>query len=235
MLRIAVLVAGLVAAAGPAFAYGLSGPDAAEVVAGVLGPNAAFSATAEVTTSIPREPRPRTSEWRYFYRNGQTRIEPILSKDTGVTPEVLHQMTNEGTDVRIILLRPDGRYVVYPKVRAYHSYPTPPPDHEALLQGPKGAKPVDRGRETVHGHPCRKYDLPPVNSDTDVTFTKWEAEDMDGFPVQVEVHHADDVMTFFFREVDRKPPAASLFELPGDYKRYETYKDFESSLQQPAH
>src|SRR5262245_22941733 len=234
MLRIVVLVAGLLAAAN-AFAHGLSGPDAAEVGAGILGPNAACSATAEVTTSTPREPRPRTSEWRYFYRNGQTRIEPVLSKDAGVTPEVLHQMTTQGTDVRIILLRPEGRYVVYPKVRAYHPYPTPTADLEELLHGPKGAKPVERGHETVHGHPCRKYELPAVNSDEDVTFTKWEAEDMDGFPIQVEVHHADDVMTFSFREVNRTPPEASLFDVPADYKRYETYKDFESSLQQPAH
>jgi len=236
MLRIVALVAGLLAGVGFASAHGLSGPDAAEVLGRVLGPDAGVSATVEVTTSNPRDPGPRTSEWRYYYRNGQTRIEPILTKDTGVSRESLDEMSRAGTDVRAVLLRPDGRYVLYPKVRAYHPQPMPSQDQGGLLlRGPEGAKPVEVGRETVHGHPCRKYEVQPVNSDVDVTFTKWEADDMNGFPVQVAVHHADDVMTFFFRELDRKPPDASLFELPADYKRYESFKDFDDSLKQAAH
>jgi hypothetical protein len=206
------------------------------VLGRVLGPDAGVSATVEVTTSNPRDPGPRTSEWRYYYRNGQTRIEPILTRDTGVSRESLDEMSRAGTDVRAVLLR--ARRAVRPLSEGPRLSPAANPvsgPGRASSSRSEGAKPVEVGRETVHGHPCRKYEVQPVNSDVDVTFTKWEADDMNGFPVQVAVHHADDVMTFFFRELDRKPPDASLFELPADYKRYESFKDFDDSLKQAAH
>jgi hypothetical protein len=78
------------------------------------------------------------------------------------------------------------------------------------------------GNETIDGHPCVKYKVvvTPENG-TPSNMLVWQATDLNNYPIQTEVEAGNGtVATTRFQNINQNKPAASLFEPPSDYKRY---------------
>jgi hypothetical protein len=71
------------------------------------------------------------------------------------------------------------------------------------------------GEDEVDGHHCHVESVvrtTPSGSEMHVKF--WEADDLNGFPVKIEVENAGKVNTITYRDVKIGPPDPALFKLP---------------------
>jgi hypothetical protein len=79
---------------------------------------------------------------------------------------------------------------------------------------PAGAK------ETIDGHACKIDYLTFVKSDSHPAVTMdmklWEAEDLSGFPIKIEVHNSitNRTLTTSYSDISLQPPDAKLFVHP---------------------
>jgi hypothetical protein len=75
-------------------------------------------------------------------------------------------------------------------------------------------------KETVDGHACKIDHLTFVNSDSHPAVTMdmklWEAEELNGFPIKIEVHNSitNRTLTISYSDVSLQPPDAKLFVHP---------------------
>ena len=75
----------------------------------------------------------------------------------------------------------------------------------------------EKEKETIDGHVCKieratfssKEDRPIV-----VKMKLWEAEDLKGFPVKIEISSSTRTITVTYKDVTLDPPDPSLFKLP---------------------
>jgi hypothetical protein len=75
----------------------------------------------------------------------------------------------------------------------------------------------EKEKETIDGHVCKieratfasKEDRPIV-----VKMKLWEAEDLKGFPVKIEITSSTRTITVTYKDVNLDPPDPSLFKLP---------------------
>ena len=98
-----------------------------------------------------------------------------------------------------------------------HKYPHP--DVGTFLFASLADLNVERSsteeKETVDGHPCKIEKL-TIKRDDDLMaeWKLWEADDLKGFPVKVEVHRAKALATFQFTDVSLAAPDPSLLKTP---------------------
>jgi hypothetical protein len=82
---------------------------------------------------------------------------------------------------------------------------------------------VDRtpaGNETVDGHACKVENVTVTPHDGQPTKMKvWEAEDLKGFPVKVEMQSKNGPITLLYKDVSLTEPAASLFTHPDNCRQ----------------
>ena len=76
------------------------------------------------------------------------------------------------------------------------------------------------GKETIDGHACKIDHLAFVNSKSHPPVTMdmrlWEAEDLKGFPIKIEVHNSitNKTLTISYSDVSLQPPDRKLFARP---------------------
>jgi outer membrane lipoprotein-sorting protein len=72
------------------------------------------------------------------------------------------------------------------------------------------------GSDTVDGHPTKieQITITPAGGGTPVTMKAWEATDLKGFPLRVEMPSPQGTMTIDYKDVDLSTPPASLFAVP---------------------
>jgi hypothetical protein len=72
------------------------------------------------------------------------------------------------------------------------------------------------GKETVDAHPCRIENATFIATDDrpPVKMKLWEAEDLEGFPVKIEIASTTRTFTVTFQDVKLEAPDQSLFKLP---------------------
>jgi hypothetical protein len=71
-------------------------------------------------------------------------------------------------------------------------------------------------KETVDGHPCKIENVTFTQKESGLK-TKmkvWRAEDLQGFPVKIELFHPARTMTISYTNVSLDKPDAALFKLP---------------------
>ncbi len=77
---------------------------------------------------------------------------------------------------------------------------------------------IDRspaGTETVDGHSCKVENVTVTPHDGQPTKMKvWEAQDLKGFPVKIEMQGSHGVMTLEYKDISLDEPPASLFTHP---------------------
>ncbi len=71
------------------------------------------------------------------------------------------------------------------------------------------------GTDTVDGHPTQIVQITVESSTGQTTTMKaWEATDLHGFPVRIEVPTSRGTVRIEYKDVSLSPPPASLFEAP---------------------
>ena len=216
----AALVAGATLARGQMGGPG-PGDDGSRHLAKVLGKDLAFSARAVTTMTGGRRPLP-AMESGYAVLEGQVRIETDLTKMAGgdMPAQALAQMKALGMDRSVMLHRADRpvSYLIYPGKKAYVELTAPGPARE---QQPPKIDRVETGKETVEGHPCVKFKVTITDETGRATVIfVWEATDLKNFPIKTQTATAEGTATTVFKDIKVGKPAAELFEVPANYKKF---------------
>jgi hypothetical protein len=105
--------------------------------------------------------------------------------------------------------------------------PAYPFDAPAVYQGWKFERVQLEGEETVDGHKCKMEALTYTQEGAESIFVKmklWEAQDLDGFPIKIDVlpYVRKKPFTFHFSDVSMEAPDAALFKKPANCLKVST-------------
>lgn len=209
----------------PAFAqFGRmpSGPKFDGAMAKLFGDNSTFSAALEFQMK-PAAGDTITMPGKISYDVGKARFEMNLSEAKGmkIPPEATAQLKSMGLDQLATLARPDknSTYLIYPGLESYLE--TPLPAAKAGTNDNFNIEVTELGKDTVDGHPCLKNKVVVTdNKGERQESTVWNATDMKKFPVKILHVEQGAEITMLFKNVALTKPAASVFELPSGYTRY---------------
>lgn len=218
----AILVVALVisasAAAKPAPAFDAS--LLSHTFASIFGKKIAFSARAQV--NVQHNKSAYNMDMMYYMRDGKVRIDMDMAKLGGqIPPEALDRMKLLGMQQYVVVMHPgthNHTTMLYPQLKAYVDVTPPQGDKK---EGSKISARQKIGTEVVDGHHCDKYTMTVTRPDgTQSIITEWVAGDLDNLPVKLAVTSGDAVATILYKDINRKKPAATLFDVPKGYEKY---------------
>jgi outer membrane lipoprotein-sorting protein len=226
MKRLLILAAVVLAVTPAVFGQGMRGAQgdrASGRLARMLGKTTSFTATAQSTT-LESSGTETITEMGYAVRDGMVRIETDLTKTKTMRKgkpvkkrnDEMEGMAGMGLDKQVTLILPDRQamFLVYPGMKAYCDMP------KAAAADSK-TEWTEQGRETIDGHPCIKYLVTTTKADgTKEESTSWKATDLQNFIIQTVSVSDNGTTTLKFSNIKLDKPAAALFELPPDFKRY---------------
>lgn len=229
-LLLAVTLTGLVAYADDAPGQNL----ALERIGRLFGKTAAFTATGHVTV-LDGSGLETVSEMEYAALDGRLRMDIDITKTKTTRkgkPVKKRSDDNEGMAslglnkfVTLVLPDKDATYLIYPGLKAYCQAP------KKKSNGPDGKTDwKEAGPDTIDGHPCIKYTVTTAGS-TEQT-TAWKATDLNDFVIQTVSIADGETTTVKFANIKPGKPAASLFELPAEYRRYGSVQEMMMSAMQ---
>jgi hypothetical protein len=222
ILTAAVLCLGMA----PAFAQSgpaPSGPGFDGAMKKLFGDNSTF--TAALTSQIkPKSQDLISMPGKVSYDFGKARFDMNLSEATGLKlpPNAAEQMKSMGLDQMATVSLPEKKlvYLIYPGLQSYVENPLP----EAVTSTNMNFKvtTTELGKEAVAGHPCVENKVIVIDSKGATNeFTVWNATDLKNFPVKIFRPGPEADVTMSFADVSLAKPAASLFEPPAGYTRYD--------------
>jgi hypothetical protein len=213
---VALLGAEPARAHGSAFLGGTAPADVFRELATLFGPDAAFSARIDVVRESGTRPTLR-QHLTYHLAPGRLRVDEDINETTGM-PEDGKRQKEHGIDIqiRVVQLDPSMTYLIFPRIEAYAAYADPSP----------GGISVERsagGEETIDGVVCQKVRIGLVVGGEPSEYTVWVRKDDPRIPVKL-YENAHEEVTATFRDVRLGPPAATLFEVPADYARFDSVR-----------
>jgi hypothetical protein len=117
-----------------------------------------------------------------------------------------------GGKMHTLMLMGEGKiYMIMPQM----CMQMPPRGPEPLEEtGTVVRKPV--GSDTIDGHPTKieEITVTPADGRNSVTMKAWEATDLKGLPVRVEMPSSRGTVRMEYKDVDLSPPPESLFTVP---------------------
>jgi hypothetical protein len=189
--------------------------------------NRSFSAKVVSTVDVP--PGKQVMNMDIAVLDGDVRTDlDMLAMGANLPPQAAEQMKKMGMDRTVTILKPKAKtmWMLYPSKKAWVEMPLP--EAAAASMAPSAnaaaAAPVlsEVGRETIDGHPAIKNKTVVTGPDGQPREVfLWTATDLQGFPVQLQTMDSGKTMTVLFKNVKLEKPAASLFEAPKDYTRYD--------------
>jgi hypothetical protein len=191
----------------------------------LFGDNQTFSAGLEMQTTDDSSNN-IIIPGKISFDTGKSRFEFNLTDMKGgqMPTNAAAQMKSMGLDEMVAVARPDKKvnYRIYPGLQSYVEMPpakadSAPPNSDYTVEI------TEMGKETVDGHPCvkNKYivtDKEGVKHES----TVWNATDLKKFPVKIQTTESSGDVTMLFKNVSLAKPAASLFDPPADFKKYDT-------------
>jgi hypothetical protein len=233
ILTSAVLCLGLFPAyaqPGPGGAPG--GPQLGGPISKLFGDNQNFSAAMDMqvtdkagkTVSLPG---------KISYAAGKSRFELNLTdiKGGNLPPNAAAQMKSMGLDEMVTIALPDKKivYLMYPGLQSYIEMPMPKAG-TTLTNSEYKMEATEMGKETIDGHPCVKNKVIVTDKEgVKHESTVWNATDLKQFPVKIQTADSGDDVTMQFKSVSLAKPAASTFEAPSSYTKYD---DVQTLMQQ---
>jgi hypothetical protein len=189
----------------------------------LFGDNKTFSALMEMQSSTGGGDSVSMTG-AYSFDNGKTRLEMNFAdvKSSMVTPDAIKQMKTMGMDKTVVVSRPDLKltYIIYPGLNSYAEVPTEDVSGSVNPEDYKIENAAD-GKETVDGHDCVKNKATVTGKDGNKReSTVWNATDLKNFPVKIVTGDASRPVTMLYKSVSLTKPAASLFEAPGGFTKY---------------
>lgn len=191
--------------------------------------NKSFSATMEMQVADPSG-KPMTMQGKIAFDEGRSRFELDMTTMQGIPPEAAGQMKTMGMDKMVTISRPDTKsvYMIYPGMQSYVE--SKMPESEAVTNTSNFKTDITEiGKETVDGHPCVKNKV-VITDDKGAKqeCTVWNATDLDKFPLKIQSGEGR-AMTMTFKNVSRDKVAASQFDAPKGFSRYDS---MQSMMQQ---
>jgi len=197
-------------------AYSQSGPPGGPQLGGTLsklfGDNQTFSADLEMQVS-DKSGKPMTMPGKLSFDTGKSRFEI-------------------STNQMVTIARPDKKiaYLVYPGLRSYAEIPLSNADSPPTKRDYK-MEITEIGADIVDGHPCVKNKYIVTDNDgVKHESTVWNATDLKKFPVKIETVEQGDNVSMLFQNVSLAKPAASLFDPPADFKKYDTAQQMQQEM-----
>jgi hypothetical protein len=201
-----------------------SGPNLGGPMDKLFGDNQAFSATLEFQTA-DRSGNTITMPGKISFDAGKSRFEVNMANVQGkqMPPEAAAQMKSMGLDQMVMVARPDKKvaYLIYPGMQSYVETDLAEAESAATNNDYK-VETAELGKETVDSHPCVKNKVTVTDKEGNKhESTVWNATDLENFPVKIQTTEAGANATMLFKNVSPAKPAASLFEAPSDYTKYD--------------
>lgn len=189
----------------------------------LFGDNPAFSATLENQIK-PASGDAITMPGKMAFDGGKARFEMSLSDAKGLKmpPDAAEQMKAMGFDQLINITLPEQKvtYLIYPGLQSYVENALP-----AAKTGTNDASTVTItavGKETVDGHPCVENKVVVIGEQGATNeFSVWNATDLNKFPVKIFRVEQGNEITMLFKDVALTKPAATSFQVPAGYTRYD--------------
>lgn len=221
----AVICAGLLPAyPQPAPGGAPGGPSLAGPISKLFGENKSFSATIENQVT-DKNGKTMDLPGKISYDAGKSRFELNLTdiKGGNMPPNAAAQMKSMGLDEMITIALPDKKivYLVYPGLQSYVEMPMPNAETASTNSDYK-MDATEIGKETIDGHPCIKNKVVVTDKEgTKHESTVWNATDLKQFPVKIQTADSGDEVIMLFKNVSLAKPAASGFEAPTSYTKYD--------------
>lgn len=196
--------------------------DPIQLLLNLLGTNAAFTATAQVSGEGPKDQDNFYMDVSYAMLGDELRTVTDLAKlrSRNACDIAQGRLQEMGMDETVTIRLPELKtsFIVYPRARAYVEMPlTWREDLKQITDVQKERI----GETTVDGHPCVLYQLRVTNAVGDENDVRiWEATDLNNFPVRIRFDMPPSVFNILFQDVKRIPPDVNLFYPPLDYDRY---------------
>lgn len=158
------------------------------------------------------------------------RWEVDASKVSPLPPQVKTMAKMMRTDRQIFLVNKNEQriYMIYPDLHAYIQIPIPESalaDVEARSDATQVQK-TELGRETIDGHPCIRNKAVTVEPGSPPEQgLMWNATDLQGFPIKMQLNTARGLMKFQFQDVVIQNPDPTLFLVPGNYNLFTNSAD----------
>jgi len=191
-------------------------------MAKLFGEHKAFSGAMEIEMKQASAGENMTMPTTLAYLNGSSRIEIDLTRAKGpqIPPGMAEQFKAMGMADMTMISREDKQtaYLIYPGLQAYTEMK---PETAAPAAAQLKVNTTELGKESMDGHPCVKNKVTVTEPNGKTTeATVWNAADMKSFPVRIETAGKDKV-TMKFKDVKFEKPAATLFDPPAGYTRYD--------------
>ena len=183
----------------------------AAVLVALLLPNVQAQKTAKPATAGGDSPFAPFTHFSATMTSGLLKDEPRRVYRSGdlfrVDLDGLYHITDLASDTTWSV-RPDRcTRAPRPDVR---SYPF------SAYRNYKVERSPSEDKETVDGHPCKIENVTFTQKESELK-TKmklWKAEDLQGFPVKIELPHPARLTTVSYTNVNLNTPDAALFKLP---------------------
>lgn len=196
--------------------------------AAVFGSHAAFSATAHLSEKHQETTTPRTKRMGYHVLGNKFRLEQDVATFSDYSEATIAERRAKGTDHMVWIHDFGARTAAFllPSLHGWVDLARPEPGTASGVQKTKV------GEETVDGHRCTRYRIALTGPEGTHEIFTWEATDMGAFPVQVRIAHGEVEYVLRFTDVRRKAPAATLFTVPANYRRYDRMTDLMAAGEQ---
>jgi hypothetical protein len=190
----------------------------------LFGNNQAFSATLELQNA-DSSGNTIIMPGKISFDAGKSRFEVNMANMQGkqIPPDAAAQMKSMGMDQVVTISLPEKKvaYMIYPGMQSYAELQIPNAD-SAPTNGDYKVETTELGKETVDGHPCVKNKVVVTDKDGDKhESTVWNATDLKNFPVKIQTTEGGANATMLFKNVSLAKPAASVFEAPSGYTKYD--------------
>lgn len=200
------------------------GPRFDAAMAKVFGEHSAFSANLEFQTTMDGKPMTMPGKMAVLDRKSRFEMNMAEMKGGDIPPEGMEHMKSMGMDNMVTISRPDQKtvYIIYPGLQAYTLVAMK--DQQESSEADKlKIETAELGKETVDGHACIKNKV-TVTDDKGKKheFTVWNATDLKKFPIKLETAERGQTITMLYKDVKLAKPAASLFDPPSDFKKYDS-------------
>jgi hypothetical protein len=191
----------------------------------LYGKNQTFTAGMEIQTSGPNGGDVEMHA-KLSFDTGKSRMEMNMSemRSASMPPGTAERMKEMGMDSIITITRPDLKlaYFVYPGLNSYAQMPA---EQSSASVNPDDFKveSTELGKEAVGGHDCTKNKVTVTDKEgAQHEFTVWQASDLKDFPVKVVTNEGGKPATILFNDIAFAKPAASLFDPPSGYTKYDS-------------
>ena len=202
-------------------------------MAKLYGDNKAFSGVSEVRLLEKNEQETLRITTKIDFLEGKERSEIDMSQMKGgaLPAEAMASFKQLGLDKMITIVRPaeEKTFTVYPGLQSYVALPVDKGEKEGALKVEK----TELGKEMIDGKPCTKNKLVFTDAKGEkFEATVWNATEMKDFPIQTRMVLKENVVINKFTSVKFEKPPASAFEIPADYKKYDSIQSMMVTVMQ---